>query len=458
MLHNLLAYAAIGCARPQSIRRFLMLRKSQYWNAEKIRRIKERLLSGLLEYAYVHVPYYQRSLGPFKDCWRQGAFNWEIFQDIPVLEKEIVKKEFDRLQSDELRRLRVRENRSGGSTGVPTRHLQDEHFRQMDMAEDLLFKSWGGVRPGDRSLFIAADEKDYFGLRAGWKQRIGNRLFNKFYFNLFRLSESSCSEIVGLIRKEKPRYIQLYVSAAYEIAGYILSRKLSLPAPKMVMCIAGTVYPQMLDRIEQAFGCRAFSLYGSRETGAMAGFCQQRHYHEMSFTHHLEILDSRNRPVQAQIPGNVAVTVMSNRALPLVRYKIGDMALWGEKPCPCGIALRSIERIIGRSGEVFYNSKGKILLPEIFIHLFGVSLGDTADRIQRFQLIQHDFDTIEVKLVLAQARQEELSGRLNDLGAKIVKVMEEEVKVKFSFVAEIPPLPSGKFCYTISRLATKVSP
>lgn len=452
MLNNVAAYSAIYLTRPETMVRFRLLKKAQHWEEKRVLAYKEKLLRNILDYAYKHVRYYGSILDPYRRCWNAGSFDWNAFYRIPFLSKDTVKREFSALTSYEAQKLGALENRSGGSTGLPTRHMQDEHFRRMDMANNLLFKYWGGVRIGDNSLFIAADERDYFGLASGRRKYITNMLFNKQYFNLFNLTDSSFTEIVKLIEVRRPAYIQAYTSAAYELARFILRNNIRISPPKMVMCIAGTVYDDMMGTIEEAFRCKAYSRYGSRETGDMAGMCANGVYHEMPFTHHIDIVGKDGRLVEPGQAGEIAVTVLSNCAMPLIRYKIGDMGIWASEPCDCAMPFRSFEKITGRTGEIFKNSKGKIILPEIFIHLVGVVLGRLSDGILRFQIVQVDLKNIEVRLVLREKSSAGFQAELNELKDKIIQVMEDDVAVKVVFPEDIPRLPSGKYCYTLSNV------
>ena len=414
---------------------------------------KRRLLGNTLAYAYNFSPYYSEAFKGYEDCWMGDQVDLDQFGRLPTLTKRTVKEEFEKLKSKEAPRLNTRINRSGGSTGRPTVHMQDEYFRQMDMANNLLFRSWCGVRPGSGSLFVAADERDYFGNPKDVKKKFIDALLNKHYFNAFRLNDDTFAEMADYINRKRPSYVQMYMSAAYEFSRFILRNGLRIASPRMVMCVAGTTHHDMLDVVERAFGTKVNARYGSRETGDMAGMCTNRQYHEIPFTHHIDILDDNDRPVKCGEPGHIAVTVLTNRAMPLIRYKIGDLGIWSEQTCNCGLKFRAIKKIVGRTGEVIRNTHGKIILPEIFIHLVGVALGRLSDDIDTFQVVQTKERKIEVRLVLRNGVDpRKFRPSLVDLEEKITKVLEDESKVETIFVNEIPRLPSGKYSYTLSDL------
>lgn len=453
MFREVLAHSAIILRRPLTFKQFVSLKKAQHWSDAKLLSTKEKLLQNTLAYAYDHCPYYKKLLKGYEACWTGNGFDWEIFSKIPPLTKEAVKNDFKALQSSKIDALKVRMNRSGGSTGQPTKHLQDDFFRQMDMANNMLFKDWAGVKIGSRSLFIAANENDFFGESENIQKKIVDIVFNKQYFNAFRLNTTTFEKIIIYLRNKKPEYLQMYTSAAYELSKFIITHNLSVPSPKMLMCVAGTTYDEMLNVIEKAFRTKVYARYGSRETGDMAGMCINRIYHEIPFTHHIDILDRNDQPVPAGEIGNIAVTVLTNKAMPLIKYKIGDIGIWHEKECRCGTRFRALKKIVGRTGEIIKNSKGKIILPEIFIHLIGVTLGEVSDYIETFQVAQTDIRRIELRLVLRNGVDNKLlSSKVNNLEKKIIKIMEEDIVVDTVYLNAIPKLPSGKFTYTLSYL------
>lgn len=452
-MSRILAQAVTRILRPESLREFNLLKEAQYWSPDEIRQRKAQQLRSILAYAYQHCPYYRKAYQGKDACWCAETFNWGMFENFPVLGKEDAKGSFDALQSDEVDRLKARFMRSGGSTGLPTRHMQDEWFRKMNMASNLLFKDWGDVALGDKCLHVQADELDYFGDPVPWKKRIIDFVYGKEYFNAFKLTQDAFGQLVGQINRIRPAYIHMYATALLEFAKYIIHDEVPIHSPNMVLCIAGATYDGLLDLVEKAFKCPALARYGSRETGDMAGLCKMRSYHEMPFTHHLEIINSNGRPAGRGELGDILVTVLTNRAMPIIRYKIGDMGMWLEGDCACGVKFPAMKMIGGRTGEMVRNSRGKIITPEIFIHLVGVAMGDVADRIARFQVVQAALDRIVVKMVVEEEHQKDVLKQFNELKSKVREVMEDPVEVVIEFPKDIPNAPSGKYSYTKSFLA-----
>jgi phenylacetate-CoA ligase len=115
--------------------------------------------------------------------------------------------------------------------------------------------------------------------------------------------------------------------------------------------------------------------YGCRETSLNAMECrQQRGLHVAMENNYLEV-DG----------GRILVTNLNNRAMPLIRYEIGDRAeafLAGQ--CACGRGLERLARVEGRTSDTLRFGK-RIVHAEYITHLFY-----TDTPITRFQVIKNE--------------------------------------------------------------------
>ena len=67
--------------------------------------------------------------------------------------------------------------------------------------------------------------------------------------------------------------------------------------------------------------------------------------------------------------GAVLVTDLLNGAMPLIRYRIGDMAAWADGPCPCGRGLPRLERVAGRVTDFLVGADGRLVSGVYLGHL-----------------------------------------------------------------------------------------
>jgi len=128
--------------------------------------------------------------------------------------------------------------------------------------------------------------------------------------------------------------------------------------------------------LEGVWGCRVFDHYGMTEMGLGGGVeCEALDgYHLREADLYFEVVDHETG---ARCPdgviGEVVFTTLTRRAMPLIRYRTGDVARVIPEPCPCGSALRRMERVRGRwDGAVRLGPDSTLTLPEVDEVLFSI--------------------------------------------------------------------------------------
>lgn len=111
--------------------------------------------------------------------------------------------------------------------------------------------------------------------------------------------------------------------------------------------------PEVLIReLSNNYGCKVFTHYGSSEMGYGGGVeCGALNgYHLREADIYFEIIDPHtNKPVTDGQYGEVVFTTLTRRAMPLIRYRTGDIASFALTPCDCGTFLRTMTRSWGRA-------------------------------------------------------------------------------------------------------------
>lgn len=98
-------------------------------------------------------------------------------------------------------------------------------------------------------------------------------------------------------------------------------------------------------------GCRVFTHYGMTETGYGGGVeCEALNgYHLREAELLFEIIDPETGKI---VPdgqyGEVVVTTLTRMAMPLIRYRTGDIAAFSAEPCACDTFLKTMKRVKGR--------------------------------------------------------------------------------------------------------------
>jgi len=448
MIKKLLRFAILNVKDRKIISRFHELKISQYKKKDELVNSQLIRLNDLLNHAYKNVPYYRNLI---KDSGlvideRVELINIEHLCVLPILTKDVIRKEKDKLYSTDIESRNAYRNTSGGSTGEPVVFKQDSNYLISNLANSYLAKFWRGAGLYDNTVVLWGAERDIFEGKKPFKLTIKDFLLNTLRLNTFVLSNENKRTYVQLLNKIKPKLVVSYVHSIYELAKYARKNGLEVKQQNAIHVAAGTVHSFMRKEIESVFSCRVFDHYGSREAGAIASECSAHKGLHIMMEHALvEVVDSRGKPCKPGESGDIVITTLNNYSMPLIRYKIGDVGvLSNESNCECGCNYPKLEKIIGRSTDLFKTSKGEDVDGEFFTHLFYFVEG-----IKLFQVIQEEIDNITVKIV----KDGEVSSRsLLEINKKIKMVMGETCKVRFEYVGDIPKTATGKYLYTISKI------
>lgn len=148
--------------------------------------------------------------------------------------------------------------------------------------------------------------------------------------------------------------------AACIVAQPGFARTLCLAAPELspraVLLSADYIPKSFVKLIERIWGCTVYTHYGMTETGfGLAVDCRCRdgmHIRDDEFM--VEIIDPETlRPLPDGETGEIVLTTLRDRAMPLVRYRTGDIGRLITEPCACGVSLPRLGRVEGRLGGDF---------------------------------------------------------------------------------------------------------
>ena len=137
--------------------------------------------------------------------------------------------------------------------------------------------------------------------------------------------------------------------------------------------------------------------------------------------------------------GDIVVTAFRNAAMPLVRYRIGDVGLWAvnDTPCPCGNRFPLLAEVLGRTADVVVTATGHV----INVPLLVVVLEYAHEHITHFKVIQKESDRFDVLWV---ARHDRAADHLPALQQELLTKSGGSVSFDWHQVAEIPADKSGK--------------
>jgi len=403
-------------------------------------------LRRLIEHCRQNVPFYGEWFGGKRFPKGQLVRHCQAWRELPVLAKEDIQTQRDRLIATNGRRGRMYENTTGGSTGQPLRFLQDDNYVRHNVVDLCRSYEMCGWRPGDRVLYLWGadlDAADHVGLRGMLADRL---LHNRLFVNTFSLENHHVRKYAQQASHFAPDLVIGYASSLDLFAEAVLTADVGI-RPRAVQSSAETLDPRVRERIEDAFNAPVFDRYGGRECGVMAHECEVHDgWHIFSNTLVVEILDDDWMAVPDGTMGNIVVTNLNNYAMPFVRYAIGDLGAMRDEPCPCGCSLPLLGRLGGRRSCLLKSPKGKVIPGEYFMYLFLSLDGD----VKRYQVIQQDLAHIEIRIEpYPRCDKQRLAKHLM---STIPSHLDDRFVVEVNFDKPFEILPSGKLEFVVSRL------
>lgn len=428
--------------------RFRKLAAAREWDAARLRADREERLKGLLRHCLRHVPYY-RSLLSAAGWDGRGQPAADGLAALPLLTKDILKRQFESLRSSDLARRKWYLKTSGGSTGKPAVFVQDEYYKQWNRALAILQDRLTGYCPGESKVILWGSERDLFQERENFRVRFGRRLRNENWLNAYRMSPEAMAAYIRKINRVRPKQILAYVESLVELCRF--SRRTGSPirSPRNAVVTAGVLTPAARDLMEETLQAPVFNQYGSREVGIIAKECSQKGLHLNVLTHFVEITGTGGEVLSPGETGDIVVTLLTNYAMPLLRYRIGDQGSFASGACPCGCSWPRLAAVEGRVTDNFITADGTMIHGALFRHFLFF-----YEWIKRYQIVQEDYLQVRY-LIVPWENGGPPAGRDRDL-EKIAgltrRVMGRDCRVDFEFFDELEPSPSGKHRYTISRI------
>lgn len=356
---------------------------------------------------------------------------YKTIKEFPVITKDIVKENYNDFISNKYERNKMIKARTSGSYGTPFTFLFTKEKKEIQRSDVIYFSRWANYDVGIKHGLATAKNKP----------KILQKLQNQYVIIPLKITEKWLEKEIKKIKKRKLKILIGYPSTIGAIAKHMLLKNETYKLDG-VITISEVLTNNVRDDITKAFGVEPLSRYTTEELGVLGMECpeeQNLHLNNVNFM--IEILDENNNRVQPGEQGEVVVTDLYSHAMPLIRYKTGDLAILGDKTCDCGLETPYLKTLLGRQLEVIYDSDenkvGSMIINGQMRDIKGV---------RQFQFIQTGKSEYTLNIVKLEEiiDEEEIIKRYeNVLGQKAI--------IYFNYVDDIPPLRSGKRPYILQK-------
>lgn len=419
--------------------------RSQFLPLQDLLAMQFERLRTLLEHAYRRCPFYKETFD------RAGAAphalkTLEDLSAFPILEKRDIQNRGDAMVADGWPREDLIPNYTGGSTGAPLTFFLSHDRRRSRWAATIRHNRWAGWEIGDRVAYLwgALRDEPAKTPRARLRQRL---LEPQIFLNTAHLTEETMVQFHDEMRRFRPKIVLAYARSAALFARFLKAQGVAPYRPKSIVTSAEVLEAEDRAVIEEVFGCPVFNRYGCREVSVIASECSAHQgLHVMAEGIYVEIVRG-GRPAKMGEEGEILVTDLMNRAMPLIRYRIGDVAAWDEGRCPCGRELPRMRRLMGRATDFLVGHDGR-LVSGPFLTLAAVGKRPSLGQLQ----IQQD-RIGQVHFRIQRGRRFQDPADLEFLQETARRYLGETAEVDWEFVEELRSEPSGKYLFCRSLVA-----
>jgi len=399
--------------------------------------LQREKLKNVLSHAAGKSPYYRALNVPFRED------PVEYLKGFPILTKQLLREETDKILTVPVHGL-SREC-SSGTSGFQSILYWSKEEQSKHRATQLLWWEWAGLRMGDPILQtgITPNRRLIKGLK--------DKLLNTYYLQAFSHSEEDVRDAFNWVKKQKDPVLAGYASSLYVLAQFAEKMGEQIKF-KTAISWGDKLFPHYRRLIEQVFDTKVHETYGSAEGLMMGGQRELDHMYLMNQNVFIELLDDQGRDVPEGEMGHVVVTSLNAMAMPLIRYRIGDLAKMLPKdqyPAKRDLNYPIIEKIIGRDTDLVRTPGGRMLVVHSFTGIF-----EHIPEISQFRITQENLEGITIEFVPGEGYHEQL---LDTIRTRIAENVKEPFRLDFIERHEIPPSASGKPQLIISKINPSIA-
>ena len=277
---------------------------------------------------------------------------------------------------------------SSGTSGHRGLFITTEKERSMWAAAILAKMLPKGHLFGHRiAFFLRADNELY--------QTINTALIRLEYFDIFKNTD----EHIERLNHYQPTIVVAPASMLIELSKRLRAGDLSI-SPQKIVSVAEILEDSDRIRISSAFKLPIIDQVYQATEGFLACTCSAGHLHlneDIIFVEKEYMDEHRFYPV---------ITDFKRSSQPVYRYKLNDILVENPEPCSCGSHYTRIDKVEGRSDDIFYfegQDGGQVTIYPDFIRrciLFVENVGD-------YQVKQHSEKIVEVCLSQRDEQVEE---------------------------------------------------
>lgn len=418
---------------------FPLIEKS---SIQDIKKFQEEKLQELLKYLKANSPFYQKL---FKENKIQISEiqTLEDLQKIPTTSKNDIQQNNDDFFCIPQNQI-VDYSTTSGTLGDPvTFGLSDKDLERLAYNEAISF-ACAGIQKGDVVQMITTIDKRFM---AGLAYFLGLR---KMGASVVRMGPGIPELQWDSIFRYQPKYLITVPSFLLKMIDYAEKHGIDYKNSSVygAVCIGESIKNQdftdniLSQKIKEKWNIQLFSTYASTEMSTAFTECEHQvggHQHpELIIT---EILDDEGNAVKDGESGELTITTLGVEALPLLRFKTGDLVKAHYEPCQCGRSTMRLGPVVGRKQQMI-KYKGTTLYPPAMNDIL-----NDFEGILCYQIViqSNEIGLDEIIIKLSTEREEEsFEGEVRDHFRAKLRVSPKIEMVNFDILSKTVFNPNSR--------------
>ena len=390
-----------------------------------LQRLQELRLKRIVAECF-RTPYYKKK-------WNKAGLSetsvstLDDLQKLPFLEKREIQASGESIINPRFPKNALKKTRTTGTTGFPL-SIYSEASADAEWDATMLFAlTQSGCYPG---LGRRCSITHYLDVRQNMLQRLG--LFRPFRISVY----DTPGEIAQELMRIRPDFLYSHPSIVSLVAQELLAKGSFLPLRKF-LSHGEMLLPHVRHLVKRAFGAESFNFYGSAEFPRLGWECEAHEgIHTIPRAAIIEVVDGDGEPVGEGERGEIVVSGLVNSAMPLIRYRLGDMGVWSGEPCSCGRPFPLIKSLEGRKDDFVVLPNGRKLSPR------SINALREVEGIREYGILQTNKTTLVVSYVPAERPSAVIERSI--ARQMMFGVQGKDIKIVVRAVKSIPRGPTGK--------------
>lgn len=412
-------------------------RAAKNWNEEqKNEWILERL-RFVVRRAWRETVYYKKLFTEI-NFDAQTDFSFDDFAKLPILERETIHEVGKDLINQTLAPETLQKDATGGSTGTPTEiwlGAEERGWKEsgLDFSMELV-----NVPSGARLAYFWGHHLDPKASDK-WRDRLKSFASNIRYFDCFRLSPEIFRKYHQEFERWQPDAIVAYASALGHFAEFLKENNIRPKNYPRICFVTGAekLFPEHRAVIEEVFGKPVHERYGGRDFGVAA--IQTKPWENLEYE--TDWAWALIEPETNDSASPILVTKLQADAMPLIRYRVGDVGTFPENS-KTGHPAFHLKEVLGRELDRIWLPDGR------WIH--GIELPHLLKDfpVREFVFLQSKDYSVELQIVPKTDFNEEDTEKIR----QIICANLENLKANVKLVETIPRTKANKWRPVMSEV------